>query len=55
MLLSQELERRWNIVVKALPHGPEGLRASMTFFLLEDEIDVLMEGLKSLAKERGGR
>jgi len=27
----------------------------MTFFLLEDEIDVLMEGLKSLAKERGDR
>jgi len=55
-LLSQELESRWNIVVKALPHGPEGLRASMTFFLLEGEIDVLMEGLKSLAKkERGDR
>jgi len=50
------LESRWNMVVKALPHGPEGLRASMTFFLLEDEIDVLMEGLKSLAKkERGDR
>ncbi len=51
--LSEELERRWNIVIKALPHGPEGLRASMTFFLLEEEIDVLVEGLHSLVREKG--
>ena len=51
--LSEQLERRWNIVIKALPHGPEGLRASMTFFLLEEEIDVLVEGLHSLVREKG--
>jgi len=51
--LSEELERRWNIVIKALPHGPEGLRASMTFFLIEEEIDVLVEGLHSLVREKG--
>jgi len=50
--LSEQLERRWNIVIKALPHGPEGLRASMTFFLLEEEIDVLIEGLHSLIREK---
>ena len=52
-MLSEQLERRWNIVIKALPHGPEGLRASMTFFLLEEEIDVLVEGLHSLIRENG--
>ena len=49
--LSEQLERHWNVVIKALPHGPEGLRASMTFFLLEEEIDVLIEGLHSLMRE----
>lgn len=50
-MLCEQLQSRWNIVIKALPHGPEGLRASMAFFLLEEEIGVLIEGLHTLAKE----
>jgi selenocysteine lyase/cysteine desulfurase len=39
-------------VIKARPHSREGLRASMAFFLLEDEIDKLLEALGSLAERR---
>ena len=39
-------------VIKRLPHGREGLRASITFFLLESEIDELRAALNSLAKQR---
>ena len=39
-------------VIKRLPHGREGLRASITFFLLESEIDELLAALNSLAKQR---
>ncbi len=49
--LCTALRARWNIVVKALPHGREGLRASITFFQLEEEIDALLNGLRVLGKE----
>lgn len=49
--LCTALRQRWNIVVKALPHGREGLRASMAFFLLDDELDALLNGLRVLGKE----
>ena len=39
-------------VIKRLPHGREGLRASIPFFLLESEIDELLAALNSLAKQR---
>ena len=39
-------------VIKRLPRGREGLRASITFFLLEAEIDELLAALNSLAKQR---
>ena len=39
-------------VIKPLPHGREGLRASIAFFLLEAEIDELLAALGSLAKQR---
>ncbi len=50
--LCAALRQRWNIVVKALPHGRQGLRASVAFFLLDDELDVLLSGLHALGKER---
>ena len=39
-------------VIKRLPCGREGLRISIAFFLLESEIDELLAGLNSLAKQR---
>ena len=39
-------------VIKRLPRGREGLRASIPFFLLESEIDELLATLNSLAKQR---
>ena len=50
--LSQALRAEWNMVIKPLPHGREGLRASIAFFLLEAEIDELLAALGSLAKQR---
>jgi cysteine desulfurase/selenocysteine lyase len=47
------LRKRWRIVIKAIPHVGPGLRASVPFFLLEDEIDLLIEKLTVLAKECG--
>ena len=47
------LRKRWQIVIKAIPHVSPGLRASVPFFLLEDEIDLLIEKLTVLVKERG--
>ena len=49
--LRDALRERWNIVIKALMHGSNGLRASVPFFLLEDEIDLLIEKLGILADE----
>ena len=50
--LSRVLREEWNLVIKALPHGREGLRASITFFLVEEEIDQLLAALGSLADQR---
>jgi selenocysteine lyase/cysteine desulfurase len=49
--LSKALLDRWRIVIKPLPHSREGLRASITFFHLEEEIDLLLDSLRTLAKE----
>ena len=46
------LREEWNLVIKALPHGREGLRASIAFFLVEEEIDLLLAALGSLAEQR---
>ena len=40
------------VVIKRLPRGREGLRASFPFFLLESEIDELLAALNSLTKLR---
>lgn len=47
------LRERWNIVIKAIPHVGSGLRTSVPFFLLESEIDFLVEKLTVLAHEKG--
>jgi selenocysteine lyase/cysteine desulfurase len=46
------MRERWNIVIKAIIHLGPGLRASVPFFLLEDEIDLLLEKVAILAQER---
>ena len=50
--LSQALREEWNMIIKPLPRGREGLRASLPFFLLESEIDELLAALNSLTKQR---
>ena len=51
--LTLALRERWKIIVKPLMHGGDGLRASVTFFQLEEEIDELLERLGQLVSERG--
>ena len=46
------MRERWNIVIKAIIHLGPGLRASVPFFLLEEEIDLLVEKVAVLAYER---
>ena len=50
--LSQALRDRWNIIIKALPHTREGLRASITYFLLDEEVDLLLDALHTLIREK---
>ena len=50
--LAATLRSRWNMVIKALPHTREGLRASVPFFLLEKEIDALIAALAELQLTR---
>lgn len=49
--LADILRHRWNMIVKPLPHTREGLRISIPFFLLEDEIDRLVEAIETLSME----
>jgi len=50
--LAQTLRSRWNIIIKPLYISANGLRASIPFFLLEEEIDLLLNAIDILA---GGR
>ena len=50
--VATELRARWNMIVKPLPHTREGLRISLPFFLLEEEIDQLIDALNTLVAER---
>ena len=50
--LSRALREEWNTIIKALPHGREGLRASIAFFLHEMELDRLLDALCVLADRR---
>ncbi|MDE2999319.1 MAG: aminotransferase class V-fold PLP-dependent enzyme [Gemmatimonadota bacterium] len=49
------LRSRWRIVVKAFDTTRRGLRASVPFFLLEEEIDLLLRAVATLASEGPGR
>lgn len=51
--LRDALRARWRIVIKAYDTTHEGLRASVPFFLLEEEIDLLLDALRTLATEKG--
>lgn len=47
--LTETLRARWNMIVKPLPHTREGLRISVPFFLLESEIETLLDAIRTLA------
>ncbi|MSR83425.1 MAG: aminotransferase class V-fold PLP-dependent enzyme [Candidatus Latescibacteria bacterium] len=49
--LCQELRTRWKIVTRPLFHGRVGVRASLSFFLLEEEVDLLIEAVRTLARQ----
>jgi selenocysteine lyase/cysteine desulfurase len=51
--LAAALRAGWNIVIKPLPHSQEGLRASLPFYLLEVEVDLLLTALEQL-RDGGG-
>lgn len=50
--LADTLRRRWNMIVKPLPHTREGLRISVPFFLLEEEIDRLVMAVEELGAQQ---
>lgn len=47
--LAAALHERHNIVIKPLPHTKEGLRTSLPFYLLESEVDLLVDAVRELA------
>lgn len=53
--LQNTLRERWNIITRALYISKNGLRASVPFFLLEEEIDLLLGAIRSLAADRAGK
>ena len=50
--LAQTLRERWNIIIKPLYISANGLRVSVPFFLLEAELDLLVEAIETLAANR---
>lgn len=46
--LAQILRDQWNIIIKPLYISADGLRASIPFFLLEEEVDLLLEALRDI-------
>ena len=51
MALRDALRARWSIIIKGFQTSTHGLRASVVFFLLEEEIDLLLEALGTLIEE----
>ena len=49
--LATALRQGWNIVIKPLPHSKQGLRTSLPFYLLESEIDLLLEAVGRLSTD----
>jgi cysteine desulfurase / selenocysteine lyase len=50
--LTRELRDRWNVIIKPIPNAAEGVRVSVPFFGLESEIELLLEAVDILARER---
>ncbi|MEZ4524039.1 MAG: aminotransferase class V-fold PLP-dependent enzyme [Thermomicrobiales bacterium] len=44
--LTSALRQNWNIMIKPVPHGRPGVRTSLPFFLLEDEVETLLDALE---------
>lgn len=53
--LAQTLRENWNIIIKPLYISANGLRASLPFFLLEEEIDLLLEAIAALVAKPQGK
>lgn len=49
--LQDAMRRRWNIVIKGFDNVYQGVRTSVPFFLLEEEIDLLLDAVRTLALE----
>lgn len=50
--MTRELRERWNIIIKPIPNAAEGVRVSVPFFLLEEEIELLLDAVGDLAASR---
>ncbi len=50
--LQNALRERWDIITRALYISKNGLRASVPFFLLEEEINLLLGAIRSLAADK---
>ena len=49
--LTGALRDRFNIMVKPVPHGRPGIRTSLPFFLLESEIEALLDAIHRFASD----
>ncbi|HUG13943.1 MAG TPA: aminotransferase class V-fold PLP-dependent enzyme [Thermomicrobiales bacterium] len=49
--ITGELRERWNIIVKPIPNAAPGIRVSIPFFALEDEVELLTNALGDLASD----
>jgi cysteine desulfurase / selenocysteine lyase len=50
--LTQALRERWNIIIKPVPNAAPGVRVSIPFFTLEDEIELLTSAVADVGGER---
>jgi selenocysteine lyase/cysteine desulfurase len=50
--MTRESRERWNIIVKPIPNAAEGVRVSVPFFMLADEIELFLDALGRLSSER---
>ena len=49
--LERTLRERWQIVVRSLLNVRDGIRASVAFFTLDEEVDLLLAAIRTLAAE----
>jgi 3-hydroxyisobutyrate dehydrogenase len=50
-VLERTLRERWQIVVRSLLNVTDGIRASVAFFTLDEEVDLLLAAIRTLAAE----